>query len=46
MASVYISVGMLGWLIGNESDVAIDGFGEEGCRNYNVLPVVLSHPEE
>jgi hypothetical protein len=43
---VYTSARIVGWLINNESDVAVDGFGEEGCRNYNVLPVVLSHPEE
>jgi len=24
----------VGWLIDNESDVAVDGFGEEGCRSY------------
>jgi len=33
MGPMYTSVGTVGWLIDNESDVAVDGFGEEGCRS-------------
>jgi len=32
MAPEYVSVGTAEWLINNESDAAVDSFGEEGYR--------------
>jgi len=36
MAPVYTSVGTVGWLIDNEFDVAIDGFGEKLYANNRI----------